>query len=82
MDYEKIFYKETQTNREIEWAYYKTGAAGSFVNAVCRAWELADLENRRRLELAFPRLFGAARAWAYSEDPDQYIKDLLNERNK
>lgn len=79
MDYEKIFYKETNTNREVEWAYYKIGEAGSFVTALCKAWELGDLENRRRLELAFPRLFTAARIWATCDDPDNYIEELLQQ---
>jgi len=77
MDYEKIFYADSNTDREVEWAYYKRGTSGSFVAALCRAWELGDLENQRRIELAFPRLFNAARIWMYSDNPDQYIEELL-----
>ena len=77
MDYEKIFYQKTKTNRCVEWAYYQAGTAGSFVKALCRAYELGDLQNRRRLELAFPYLFGAAREWYYCDDPDQYLKELI-----
>lgn len=76
MDYEKIFYNETPTNTPKTWAYYKQGTTGSFATTLCHAWELADLENRRRLELAFPRLFNAAHAWAYSENPDEYLQKL------
>lgn len=79
MDYEKIFYQETRTNRRIEWAYYKAGMAGSFVKALCRAYELGDLQNRHRLELAFPLLFSAAREWYYSDNPDKYLQDLIND---
>lgn len=77
MDYEKIFYQESPTNNEKEWAYYKKGQSGSFVTALCRAYELGDLENRRRLELAFPRLFLTAKSWFYSENPDEFLETIL-----
>ena len=79
MDYDKIFYQKTPTNREVEWAYYMTGTAGSFVNALCRAYEMADLNNRRRLELAFPYLFGAAHIYMTTDEPEAFIKRLLKE---
>ncbi len=81
MDYEKIFYADSNTDREVEWAYYKRGTAGSFATALCRAWELGDLENQRRLELAFPHLFHAAKAWMYSDNPDEFIEELLKGAN-
>lgn len=77
MDYEKIFYKETPTNHEKTWAYYKRGSTGSFATALCRAYEQADLNNKHRLELAFPRLFNTARSWMYSENPDRFLKEIL-----
>lgn len=77
MDYEKLFDEETNTNRAVEWAYYKRGKAGSFATALCKAWELGDLENQRRLELAFPRLFSAAKSWMYSDNPEEFIEEIL-----
>lgn len=77
MDYDKIFYNETFTNTPKTWACFKKGLTGSFATALCHAWELGDLENRRRLELAFPHLFNAARAWAYSDNPDEYLETLM-----
>ena len=77
MDYEKIFYEETPTNNEKTWAYYKLGSTGSFATALCKAYELSDLNNKRRLELAFPRLFSTARTWMYSENPDKFLTDVL-----
>lgn len=77
MDYEKIFYEKTPTNHEKTWAYYKRGSTGSFATALCHVYELADLNNKRRLELAFPRLFNTARSWMYSENPDQFLKEIL-----
>lgn len=77
MDYEQIFYRETNTNREKEWAFFKMNKSGAFASTLCRAYELADSENKRRLELAFPRLFGAARSWFYSENPDQFLQMIL-----
>lgn len=74
--YDKVFMEETPTNNEKEWAYYKAGTSGSFATALCRAYELADLKNRHRLELAYPRLFGAAKAWMYSDNPDDFLKKL------
>lgn len=82
MDYEKIFYEETPTNNEKTWAFYKYGQTGSFATALCHAYELADLNNRRRLELAFPRLFNTARSWMYSENPDEYLKSVLDEKEE
>ena len=77
MDYEKIFYNETPTNTPKTWAYFKNGSTGSFATALCHAWELADLDNRRRLELAFPRLFNTARSWSYSDNPDEYLEKII-----
>lgn len=77
MDYEKIFYKESPTNTSKTWAYFKQGSTGSFATTLCHAWELADFENRRRLELAFPRLFNTARSWAYSDNPDEYLERII-----
>lgn len=77
MDYEKIFYEETATNNEKTWASYKMGTTGSFATTLCKAYELADLKNKRRLELAFPRLFSTAIAWFYSETPDKFLMDIL-----
>ena len=74
--------KETLTNREIEWAYYKLGRSGSFATALCRAWELADFENKSRLEVAYPLLFGAANLYMLSEDPDEFIQELLLKKRK
>lgn len=76
MDYEKIFYNETPTNTLKTWAYFKYGSTGSFATALCRAWELADLDNRRRLQLAFPRLFNTAFSWEWAENPDEYLKEI------
>lgn len=80
MDYEKIFEEETRTNRAVEWGYYVRGKAGSFVAALCRAWELGDLQNRHRLALAFPRLFSAALVWQFSDNPEQFIEQLLKDK--
>lgn len=79
MDYEKIFYTKTQTNRRKEWAYFKQGASGSFATALCHAYELGDLENRRRLELAYPYLFSAARECYYADNPEAVIQQILSE---
>lgn len=78
--YENIFYAETNTNNEKGWAYYKKGASGSFATALCRAYELGDTNNRHRLELAFPRLFQTARSWFYSENPDDFLNEVLNKK--
>lgn len=80
--YDKVFYKETATNNRKTWAYFKYGQTGSFATALCHAYELADLDNRRRLDMAFPRLFNTARTWMYSDNPDGYLKDILNEGDK
>lgn len=80
MDYEKIFYTKTQTNRRKEWAYFKQGAPGSFATALCHAYELGDLENRRRLELAYPYLFSAARKCYYADNPEAAIQQILSEK--
>lgn len=80
--YDKVFYEETATNNRKTWAYFKYGQTGSFATALCHAYELADLDNRHRLELAFPRLFNTARSWMYSDNPDKYLKDILNEGYK
>lgn len=79
MDYEKIFYTKTPTNRRKGWAYFKQGTSGSFATALCHAYELGDLENRRRLELAFPYLFSAAREWYYADNPESAIQQILSE---
>lgn len=76
------FNKQTNTNRAVEWAYYKKDRTGSFATLLCRAWEVADFENRARLEAAYPLLFGAANAWWINEDPDLYIDKLLQEDRK
>mgnify|MGYP006913557725 CR=1 FL=1 len=77
MDYEKIFDKETPTNTPKTWAYFKYGSTGSFAIALCRAWELADLDNRRRLELAFPRLFNTALSRERAENPGEYLIKIM-----
>ena len=77
MDYEKIFHEETPTNHKKTWAYYKIGSSGSFATALCHAYELADFNNKRRMELAFPRLFNTARSWMCSERPEEFLKEIL-----
>ena len=72
------FEKETPTNNEKTWAYYKCGRSGSFATVLCRAWELGDLDNKARLEAAFPRLFGTALIWMYSDHPDEFIEKILD----
>lgn len=76
---EKIFYTKTPTNRRKEWAYFKQGTSRSFVTALCHAYELGDFLNRRRLELAFPYLFSAAREWYYADNPEATIQQILSE---
>ena len=71
------FEKETPTNNAKTWAYYKMGQTGSFATMLCRAWELGDLENKARLEAAFPLLFGTAIIWSYTADPDEYLEEIL-----
>lgn len=73
MDYEKIFDEETPTNTP----KFKYGSTGSFATALCRAWELADLDNRRRLQLAFPRLFNTAFSWEWAKNPDEYLAEII-----
>lgn len=75
--YDKIFYKETPTNNEKTWAYYIKGQTGAFATALCRAYELADCDNRIRLASAFPLLFITAHAWRISNNPDAYLKQIL-----
>lgn len=74
------FRQKTNTNRAVEWAYYKLGRTGSFATLICRAWEVADMENRARLEEAFPLLFGAANMWWLNKDPDDYLRKLLENK--
>lgn len=45
----------------------------------CHAYELGDLENRRRLEFAYPYLFSAARKCYYADNPEAAIQQILSE---
>lgn len=69
--------ERTPTNTEKGWAYYKRGVSGSFLTAICRAWEQADSQNRARLQHAFPRLFFTAMVWEACDDPDDYLRSVL-----
>lgn len=64
MDYEKIFYTKTPTNRRKGWAYFKQGTSGSFATALCHAYELGDLENRRYISRPLPKRYGNCRRCA------------------
>lgn len=75
--YDRVFYKETPTNNEQTWAYYIKGQTGAFATALCQAYELADRDNRMRLAFAFPLLFITAHAWRVSDNPDNYLKQIL-----
>lgn len=77
MDNEKIFYNETPTNTPKTWAYFEYGSTGSFATALCHAWVLADSDNRRRLELAFPRLFNTALSRERAENPGEYLEKII-----
>lgn len=57
VDYEGIFNEETPTNNNNTWGYYLEHTTGSFATALCRAYELADADNKLRLRLAFPFVF-------------------------
>lgn len=77
MDFEKIFFKRTSTNNEKEFLYYLEGNSGSFVKALCQAYELGDADNRRRLEIAYPFLLGyAARGYMQTQDQACFLKHL------
>lgn len=73
--------KRTPTNTEKGWAYYKMGVSGSFLTAICRAWECADTQNRARLLTAFPRLFFTAMVWESCDDPDKYLRAVLEKED-
>jgi hypothetical protein len=75
------FLEETPTNNRKTWAYYKLSSTGSFATALCRAWELADNDNRKRLKFAYPRLFGIADTWERANKPKEFLEDILRGEN-